>query len=96
LCIRRQLPARCLSDESDTLRPPVKYSSRPQEYRIEIIRREPLVAVVPNFATDQECEELVKACGLDEDMFPAYEGYGDGQSKPSTYRKSYSSNIYVH
>jgi hypothetical protein len=73
----------------------VKYSSRPQEYRIEIIRREPLVAVVPNFATDQECEELVKACGLDEDMFPAYKGYGDWQSKPSTYRKSYLSNIYV-
>jgi hypothetical protein len=43
----------------------VKYSSHPQEYRIEIIRHEPLVAVVPNFETDQECEELVKASGLD-------------------------------
>jgi hypothetical protein len=74
----------------------VKYSSRPQEYRIEIIRHKPLVAVVSNFTTDQECKKLVKACGLDEDMFPMYESYGDGQSKPSTYRKLYLSNIYVH
>jgi hypothetical protein len=93
--IRRQLPDRCLSDEADTPLPPVKYSSRPQEYKIEIIRREPLVAVVPNFATDQECEELMKAGGLDQDMAPAYEGNGNGQSAPSTYRPSYSSNIYV-
>jgi hypothetical protein len=42
------------------------------------------VAVVPNFATDQECKELVKASSLDEDMLSAYKGYGDRRSKPST------------
>jgi prolyl 4-hydroxylase len=48
------------------------------------------VAIVPNFATDQECEELMKAGGSDEDMGRAHEDEG-----PSSYRRSYSSNIDV-
>jgi hypothetical protein len=38
--------------------------SRPKEYTIEIIHHKPLVAVIRNFATDQECKELVKAGGM--------------------------------
>ncbi len=57
--IHQQGPARCLSDKSETPLPLVNYS-RPKEYAIEIIRHEPLVAVVCNFATDQECGERVR------------------------------------
>jgi hypothetical protein len=71
--------------------------SRPKEYAIEIIRHNPLVAVVRNFATDQECKELVKAGGSDQDMGHAIKGGANkwGAGAPSSYHRSYLSSIYV-
>jgi prolyl 4-hydroxylase len=54
------------------------------------------VAVVRNFATDQECKELVKAGGSDQDMGHAIEGaVNERGGAPSSYRRSYLSSIYV-
>jgi hypothetical protein len=73
----------------------VKYA-HPKQYPVEIICHEPLVAVVRNFATDQECEELVKAGGSNQDMGHAIEGaVNERGGAPSSYRRLYSSSIYV-
>jgi hypothetical protein len=55
------------------------------------------VAVVSNFATDQECKELVKAGGSDQDMGHAIKGGANerGAGAPLLYRRSYSSSIYM-
>jgi hypothetical protein len=55
------------------------------------------VAVVCNFATDQECKELVKAGGSDQNMGHAIEGGANkwGAGAPSSYHRSYLSSIYV-
>jgi hypothetical protein len=55
------------------------------------------VAVVLNFATDQECEELVKAGGSNQDMRHAIEGGANkrGAGAPSLYCRSYSFSIHV-
>ena len=65
--------------------------SPPVDYTVEILRDEPLVAVVPNFATPDECDSLMNETPPDEEMGRAHEF---GQTT-STYRKSYSSNVNV-
>mmetsp|Transcript_6015 Transcript_6015/g.8864 ORF Transcript_6015/g.8864 Transcript_6015/m.8864 type:complete len:492 (+) Transcript_6015:59-1534(+) len=63
----------------------------PRTYTIEILREEPLVAVIPNFASQEDCDMLIEAGGTDEVMGRAHESGGG----PSSYRRSYSTNIDV-
>lgn len=61
-----------------------------RSYEVKILRHEPLVAVVPNFASPEECADLINYGGSENEMARAFEAGGQSQ-----YRRSYSSNIDV-
>mmetsp|Transcript_66783 Transcript_66783/g.206787 ORF Transcript_66783/g.206787 Transcript_66783/m.206787 type:complete len:324 (-) Transcript_66783:7-978(-) len=76
------------------LRRPPTCSARPPEaetrtYRVDVIREEPLVAMVRGFAAPGECDLLVSEGGDWDAMSRAYTSHG----KESSYRRSYSKNI---
>jgi len=57
---------------------------------VDIVREEPIVAMLRGFATGPECELLVEAGGNWSTMSRAY----TSQGQTSSYRRSYSKNIY--
>mmetsp|Transcript_94574 Transcript_94574/g.282439 ORF Transcript_94574/g.282439 Transcript_94574/m.282439 type:complete len:417 (+) Transcript_94574:43-1293(+) len=59
-------------------------------YKVDIVREEPLVAMIRGFTTPEECDMLVEAGGDWDSMGRAF----TSQGKPSSYRRSYSKNIY--
>jgi len=59
-------------------------------FNVDILREEPLVAVIRNFASAADCDTLLEAGGSWEEMGRAYTSEGGH----SSYRRSYSSNIY--
>uniref|UniRef100_A0A7S1ZNJ8 Fe2OG dioxygenase domain-containing protein n=2 Tax=Trieres chinensis TaxID=1514140 RepID=A0A7S1ZNJ8_TRICV len=85
------IPRRCLVDVDEEQEAEEEEYAPPTEYEVEIIRDEPLVAVVPHFASDADCAALMKAGKSDEHMGRAQE-FGQGATE---YRRSYSSNIQV-
>lgn len=81
---RRKVSLSCSAPKEDLLEEAMR------SYHVDIVREEPLVAVIRNFATSEECESLVSAGGDWDDMSRAYTS-GGGFSQE---RRSYSSNIY--
>lgn len=76
-------------DETCTVRDPGVVEEM-RSFHVDIIREEPLVAMVRGFATAAECDELVAAGGAWEGMSRAYTSSGGFSQE----RRSYSSNIY--
>lgn len=90
---RRSLPTHCKDGEAYSNSqeiPDDTYAAAPQTYQVKVIRHEPLVIVVPNFLTAEDCNALIDAGGSEEEMGAAHE-----QGGPSSYRRSFSSNIHV-
>lgn len=73
--------------------PPTCSATPPEEetrsYKVDVIREEPLVAMIRGFAAPGECEMLVAEAGDWSSMGRAYTSGG----KHSQYRRSYSKNI---
>jgi len=92
--VRRSMPSHCSSTEYNNNNSPQRQQQEdyyaPQKYQVKVLRREPLVIVVPNFLTEEDCNALIDAGGSEEKMGAAHEAGG-----PSSYRKSYSSNINI-
>ncbi|CAE8617355.1 unnamed protein product [Polarella glacialis] len=79
---RRQMPDTCSAAQAFD-------SEEARSYSVDILREQPLLAVIRNFAQPDECAELMRHGGHWDDMGRAYVSKG-GQSQ---YRRSYSANI---